>query len=68
MENFLKHVVPTDNAICGVKPEHSRLKSRMETHEESVASYRSPWMGNLMADKGDPYWRNFQTGLADQIG
>jgi hypothetical protein len=27
MENFWKHIVPTASAICGVKPEHSRLKS-----------------------------------------
>jgi hypothetical protein len=25
------------------------------------------WVGNLIADKGDPDGRNVQTGLADQI-
>jgi hypothetical protein len=26
MENLCKHILPTASAICGVKPEHSRLK------------------------------------------
>jgi hypothetical protein len=28
----------------------------------------NPWVGNLIADKGDPDGRNVQTGLAIQIG
>jgi hypothetical protein len=41
----------------------------METHEESVTSYRSSLgVRNLIADMGDPDRRNIQTGLADWIG
>jgi hypothetical protein len=41
----------------------------METLEESLTSYRSVlWVGNLIADEGDPDARNVQTGLADRIG
>jgi hypothetical protein len=48
------------------------LKTRdwnlMETHEESVTSYRSfLWVGNLIADKKDSDRRNIQASLADWV-
>jgi hypothetical protein len=40
----------------------------METHEESVTSYRSSLrVINLIADEGVPDRRNVQIGLADWI-
>jgi hypothetical protein len=66
MENLWNCFVPTANAICGVITEHSGLE-HTETHEVSITSYWSLWIDNLNADKGGPYRRNVQTGLADWL-
>jgi hypothetical protein len=59
--------VPNASAICGVEIKQTRLKLS-ETHEESIMSYWSIWVVNLIADKGDPDGRDIQIGLADRIG
>jgi hypothetical protein len=67
-DNLWKHIVPTALAICGVNLNtwHYNL---IQTHEESVTSYRSFLrVGNIIDDKGDPDGGNVQTGLADPIG
>jgi hypothetical protein len=60
------NLAPTANAIFGVKSEHSRLEP-IEIYEQSVTSYWPLWVGNLIADNGNPDGRNVRTGLAKRI-
>jgi hypothetical protein len=46
----------------GVRTEHSRLQ-RIETYEESVTTYRTHFVSNLIVDKGSPNGRDVQNCL-----
>jgi hypothetical protein len=67
MQNLWHHNVRTTGAIYAVKTEHSGLKAYWNLSHHTDQYWTSLWVGNLIADAGDPDERN-QTGLADQTG